>query len=502
MRHLFAILFTLSFTLSLSSQNIPDRMEFCGIDITLDAGAKAYIADVIKGLTKSSTYFNTLADRARMHMPLVEQAFREEGAPEDLKYIGLQESAFRGDAVSSSGAIGYWQFKGPAAKVAGLRVDGKVDERKHIYLSSRGAARYFTYCNKDFDNWIYAIIGYNRGPVGALSFVDKKYYGAKKMPVTKNTHWYALKAIAHKILFEPELQKPYKNHLVTVPAKQGQSLQDIAKSEHVEADALKQFNHWLAAGKIPEGENYTVVVPRDGGPAMAANDKPKVGKPDPKSDKPEPVPDKIKGRFTVRDIFSDPDYGDEFIQIKAGENLVELAVKYDVKHSKLMEWNGLSVSSDIRPGTIIYLKKPKKSQYHIVLAGENLIDIAERHERPVGKIVDANRFKNSNAKIYPGQKLHLRKKRNSDERPVLFETGAAAPPKVSETKRLPQPRELPDRGKTKPPGPEFNTYTVKAGDTLWAISQKFGMTVPELKKLNGLQSNEISVGQKLKVLGK
>ena len=42
-------------------------------------------------------------------------------------------------------------------------------------------------------------------------------------------------------------------------------------------------------------------------------------------------------------------------------------------------------------------------------------------------------------------------------------------------------------------------YTVKRGDTLYSISRRFGMTVNDLKQINGLRSNTISIGQKLKV---
>ena len=42
-----------------------------------------------------------------------------------------------------------------------------------------------------------------------------------------------------------------------------------------------------------------------------------------------------------------------------------------------------------------------------------------------------------------------------------------------------------------------NYYTVKSGDSLWSISKKYGLTVDELKQANNLTSNLISVGQNL-----
>ena len=49
---------------------------------------------------------------------------------------------------------------------------------------------------------------------------------------------------------------------------------------------------------------------------------------------------------------------------------------------------------------------------------------------------------------------------------------------------------------------DSNYYTVKSGDSLWSISRKFGVTVNELKKVNNLSSNLLSIGQNLIIPGK
>ena len=71
-------------------------------------------------------------------MHFVEEILKRQGIPEDFKYLAIQEGEFISDAVSSSNAVGFWQFKKASAQELGVRVDAAVDERKHIIASTVG----------------------------------------------------------------------------------------------------------------------------------------------------------------------------------------------------------------------------------------------------------------------------------------------------------------------------------------------------------------------------
>lgn len=50
-----------------------------------------------------------------------------------------------------------------------------------------------------------------------------------------------------------------------------------------------------------------------------------------------------------------------------------------------------------------------------------------------------------------------------------------------------------------PQGGSYITYTVKSGDTLWKLARTYGTTVDAIKNLNGLTSDMLSIGQKLRI---
>src|SRR5687767_11770167 len=157
MRILVALLFAAVFPLAAQSPQVPHKMEFAGITLTIRDDARREIQKDVDALTQSPKHYAIKAERAKTYFPIIEKVFREEQLTDDCKYLALQESALIADAVSTSNAVGFWQFKDFTAIEMGLRVDREIDERLNIVASSRAAARYIKKNNTFFNNWIYAL---------------------------------------------------------------------------------------------------------------------------------------------------------------------------------------------------------------------------------------------------------------------------------------------------------------------------------------------------------
>jgi membrane-bound lytic murein transglycosylase D len=81
---------------------VPSKMNVAGISLTIKDDAKKEIQKDVDALWQSPKHFFIKVERARTYFPLIEQVFREEGVPDDIKYLVIQESALIADAVSTS----------------------------------------------------------------------------------------------------------------------------------------------------------------------------------------------------------------------------------------------------------------------------------------------------------------------------------------------------------------------------------------------------------------
>ncbi|AUZ25739.1 peptidoglycan endopeptidase [Bacillus subtilis] len=103
-----------------------------------------------------------------------------------------------------------------------------------------------------------------------------------------------------------------------------------------------------------------------------------------------------------------------------------------------------------------------------VKKGDTLWDLSRKYDTTISKIKSENSLRSDI--IYAGQTLSINGKSTSSKSSSSSSSSSS-------------------------------TYKVKSGDSLWKISKKYGMTVSELKKLNGLKSDLLRIGQVLKLKG-
>lgn len=414
------IILTLLLLLSVTAyaQKVPSKMEFAGLKLNLSDKLRDDLQKEVDMLTRSPKYFQIKVDRAKIYFPVIEKIFAEEGVPDDIKYLVLQESALIPDAVSVSDAVGYWQFKDFTAMEMGMRIDRQVDERMHIVASSYGAARYFKKNNSFFDNWLYALQAYQMGAGGALKVVNDKYYGAKSMDLDHKTYWYVKKFLAHKIAFESAVEGDGKTILNIYPDGANKSLKEIARETSVDYDQLLAYNIWLKSNRIPGDKNYPVVLPAGYGESGIIEDiEVEIEKAEPSV-----IPEKIiiaeENNYPVfgtrKLLFSSEEIktinGIPGIVGKDEKTLIDLASRADISLSKFMRVNDLEVKDQPQEGQVYYLKRKKAkapTYYHIVKPDENLWEISQRYGVRLNKLLLKNRLRSKND-IKPGLVLWLR----------------------------------------------------------------------------------------------
>ena len=121
----------------------------------------------MKKILKSNSFgklqTHKLHYRAEKWFAVIEPVLKKYGIPEDFKYIPLVETGLTTKLYSPRGAAGLWQFMPQTGRDFGLKVNGDVDERFNIRLSTIAAAKYLKSLHKIFGSWTLVAAAYNGG---------------------------------------------------------------------------------------------------------------------------------------------------------------------------------------------------------------------------------------------------------------------------------------------------------------------------------------------------
>ena len=210
-----------------------------------------------------------------------------------------------------------------------------------------------------------------------------------------------------------------------------------------------------------------------------------------------------------------PVAGSDYYVVKKGDSLWSIARTYGLTVEKLKSLNNLS-SNTLNIGDVLLIKSDSTNsndevdgyEYYTVVKGDSLYSIARKYNLTVDELKSMNNLSSNTLSI--GQKLIIGKTTYSNVYTVkkgdtLYSIARNYNTTVDEIKKannlssnsLSIGQELVIPTKSENQTVSTQTYTVKKGDTLYNIAKNFNTTVTDIKKLNNLNSNILSVGQKL-----
>lgn len=446
---LLITLFSLVASAQTSVPVVPEQLTFADISVRLDPDARRLVQQDVNALLANRQYWVAKLDRVVLYFPMIEAILIDEDVPTDFKYLAVQESSLTPDAVSSSAAVGYWQFKQETALGHGLRVDNEIDERKSISASTHGAAKYLKKSNSQFNNWVASLYSYYLGAGGIAKLIPPDWSYAREVALDGRTDRYILRFFAHKVAIESALKFHQTNNqfaLIEYANGGGKSVKNIAEELGVDEFELRKYNRWILGEAVPTDKAYVMAVPVANNqindvrqriststpkkaPDFAQND---VGFPVLRrvttglSSKNEPVLYEINGL--------------PGIQAQAGDNSASLARKAKISLSSFLRYNDMNERDPVITGDIYYLaKKMKKAlvPFHTVRQDETARSISQRYGIRLKKLMRYNRLDRLQ-KLTVGRVMWLRERRPANK-PVEI-INSPTPPVYDQTPTPPSTR--------------------------------------------------------------
>lgn len=418
---------------------------------------------------KKPSFTKKMLERKNFYFPIFEKYLAKYNMPDELKYLAMLESGLNPKAISHAKAVGLWQFMKPTGKDFGLRVDEYVDDRMDIEKSTEAACKYFRQLYNIFGDWELVLASYNTGPGNLRRAIRRAgnitNYWQLHPYLHKDTRAYVpqFTAIMYMMnhsgeygIFPEEIMEPVAVEKVIIDGYL--DLEAFSNMSGISIDDIQMHNPSILKGVLPShSRGFELKIPVENYAYFEAN----------------------------RQMILDS------AQRQNGVSVMLASSKDEIENGVIIIGGGSARATNDNNGTeenekpekaedeIKKIRKVKKKTY-TVKRGDVLNRIAEKYDVDTYDLKVWNHLKSS--KIMLGQKLVI-----FDDVEEVVEVERTIKEERKSKKTI---------DKTKP-----KYHVVQRGDTLWSISQRYGgISVEKIKKMNGLRSNAVKKGQKLKIV--
>ena len=442
-------------------------------NIEYNQGLENIIKSFLKNRKKS---FERLMAISEYYFPIFEEALAKQNVPLEIKYLAVVESALNPKAVSRVGATGLWQFMYQTGKQYNLNIDSYVDDRSDPLKASEAAAQYMTNMYKIFGDWDLVLASYNSGPGNVSKAIrrsggQQNYWNIRKH-LPQETQGYVPAFLATMYIYEyhkahgikPERAVVKQFATDTIMIRKQLSFKQISDLLDIPVAQLQLLNPQYKLGVVPayNDKKHFLTLPSQKVAIFTSNE------------------DKIYAYA-------------QFELDKREKPFTRQQQAYAYRDSLRSNNDSTSVVS--------------RTKYHKVRRGDNLSDIADRYNVAMSDIKRWNKLKNNkaplgrNLKIITSETVTYKDKKEKKEKldTIAVQKNSDIASATTETKELKEPKVYKEE-KIVTFKDVTKTHKVKKGDNLGEISEKYGVTVAEIKKWNKLKSNNIPLGKSLKII--
>jgi membrane-bound lytic murein transglycosylase D len=426
---------------------------------------------------KHPNYMKRVAKRAKPFLHLIVEKLEKQNMPLELVLLPIVESAFDPFAYSHGRAAGMWQFIPSTGERFGMKQTWWYDGRRDVMGSTQGAIDYLNYLVKMYDgNWLHALAAYNSGEGRVKRSIKKNKKAGKptdfwNLDLPRETRAYVPKLLAladiltnsDKYNFEwPKIDNIPFTQEVAVGSQIDLALAaEMAGLTVKELHALNPgYNRWATDPNGP----YNLLLPID-----------KVEK------------------FSTELAKTDSSQRLNWVRhkVKSGDSLLKLAKKYHTTTDIISKVNELksnviiagehliipvalksldsySLSQDQRLAKIQSKKSGEYKLNHTVINGDTFWDLSREYKVNLRQLAKWNGMAPTDT-LRPGKKL------------VVWLDNVS-------------------KGQRRDAVMRTLTYTVRNGDSLARIAEKFNVKVSDIQKWNQAKLKKyLQPGQKLKI---
>lgn len=424
-------------------------------------------------------YVRRMVSRSRSYLYHIVEEVDRRAMPMEIALLPMIESAFKSTALSTSSASGIWQFIPSTGRHYGLKQDAWYDGRRDFPAATNAALDYLSKLYLDFGDWQLALAAYNCGEGCVARAIQKNVqqglptdYASLTLPAETRNYVPKLLAIKH-ILRNPEQyglvidtlpNQPYFNQ---IPVHANLDMHSAARLANMDTDDFMALNAAFPRNLIRSDTPVTLLVPVD-------------------------KADQFQRNLEAGDWDSWQPYA-----AKKGERPQDIAKRFDVSLDRLTELNQFQLKRGklVSAQTILVPVKGRGAlamfeaeaeneatapaspnpSHHLVRRGETLYGVARRYGLSAAQLTEANPGLDS--KLRAGQRLEL-------------------PTMASSTREMQQDQQASSGRHAKKPA-KSTRYTVKRGDTLHAIAERFDVSLSEIKAWNPdlKNGNKVRAGQ-------